>query len=105
MGQDVQGMGYGERAICLSLFVCLLVAVFSSVSLIYLTSIVYVPVQNELEAGFIPEAVMCTSIRSDKVKYIIKLDTCECSLKLCPHVKVQRIKVEKNDDDDVSSKN
>ena len=67
MGQDVEGMGYGERAICLSLFVCLAVAVFSTVTLIYLTSIVYVPVQNELAAGFVPEPVMCTSIVSKKV--------------------------------------
>ena len=67
MGQDVEGMGYGERAICLSLFVCLAVAVFSTVSLIYLTSIVYVPVQSELEAGFLPEPVMCTSIKAEQV--------------------------------------
>ena len=31
MGQDVEGMGPGERAICLSLFVCLAVAVFTTV--------------------------------------------------------------------------
>ena len=31
MGQDVEGMGLGERAICLSLFVCLAVAVFTTV--------------------------------------------------------------------------
>ena len=67
MGQDVEGMGYGERVICFSLFICLAVAVFSTVSLIYLTSIVYVPVQNELEAGFITEPVMCTSLKAEKV--------------------------------------
>lgn len=68
MGQDVEGMGHGERAICLSLFVCFAVAVFSTVSLIYLTSIVYVPVQNELGAGYIPVPVMCTSIASQQVE-------------------------------------
>ena len=31
MGQDVEGMGLGERAICLTLFVCLAVAVFTTV--------------------------------------------------------------------------
>ena len=31
MGQDVEGMGLAERAICLSLFVCLAVAVFTTV--------------------------------------------------------------------------
>ena len=72
MGQDVEGMGYGERAICLSLFVCLAVAVFSTVSLIYLTSIVYVPVQNELEAGFVPEPVMCTSTLAEKARLIFE---------------------------------
>ena len=34
MGQDVEGMGLGERAICLSLFVCLAVAVFTTVRII-----------------------------------------------------------------------
>ena len=38
-------MGVGERAICLSLFVCLALAVFTTVSLIYLTCIIYLPLQ------------------------------------------------------------
>ena len=43
MGQDVEGMGIGERAICLSLFVCLAVAVFTTVNNKYfLSSIVFV---------------------------------------------------------------
>ena len=67
MGQDVEGMGFGERAICFTLFICLAVAVFTTVALIYLTSIVYLPVKYELEAGFIPEPVMCTSIQAGRV--------------------------------------
>ena len=86
MGQDVEGMGLGERAICLSLFVCLAVAVFTTVrtalqcpavtdilstilqvGLIYLTSIVYIPIKRELNAGFETTPVMCTSILAEKV--------------------------------------
>ena len=78
MGQDVEGMGLVERAICFTLFVCLAVAVFTTVSqqsnnlfqnnfvqvgLIYLTSIVYLPVKNELGAGFMTDPVMCTSVQ------------------------------------------
>jgi len=66
MGQDVEGMGPCERAICFSLFICLAVAVFTTVALIYLTSIVYIPVKRELEAGFIQEPVMCTTIQTIK---------------------------------------
>lgn len=63
-----QGMGPCERAICLSLFVCLAMAVFTTVGLIYLTAIVYNPVKNELEAGFLTNPVMCTSILNQTVR-------------------------------------
>ena len=39
-------------------------AVFTTVGLIYLTAIVYNPVKKELEAGFMPDPVMCTSIQA-----------------------------------------
>lgn len=61
-------MGPCERAICLSLFVCLAMAVFTTVGLIYLTAIVYNPVKNELEAGFLTNPVMCTSILNQTVR-------------------------------------
>ena len=39
-------------------------AVFTTVGLIYLTAILYNPVKKELEAGFMPDPVMCTSIQA-----------------------------------------
>ena len=63
-----QGMGPCERTICLSLFVCLAMAVFTTVGLIYLTAIVYNPAKNELEAGFLTNPVMCTSILNQTVR-------------------------------------
>ena len=36
MGQDVEGMGCGERVICLCLTVCFGVAVFSTVNLVFI---------------------------------------------------------------------
>jgi len=60
-------MGCGEQVICLTLFICLAVAVLSTVSLFYLTAIVYVPVQKELEAGWKPEPVRCTTILNEMV--------------------------------------
>ena len=101
MGQDVEGMGCGERIICLCLTVCFGVAVFSTVAvyfsfqgliiedkfisfsgtnnmiviyvnndqvgIIYLTAIVYSPTSAELKSGLEEEAVMCTSLRAEKV--------------------------------------
>ena len=61
-------MGPCERTICLSLFVCLAMAVFTTVGLIYLTAIVYNPAKNELEAGFLTNPVMCTSILNQTVR-------------------------------------
>ena len=43
-------------------------AVFTTVGLIYLTAIVYNPVKNELEAGFLTSPVMCTSILNQTVR-------------------------------------
>ena len=63
-------MGPCERTICLSLFVCLAMAVFTTVGLIYLTAIVYNPAKNELEAGFLNNPVMCTSILNQTVRKI-----------------------------------
>ena len=42
-------------------------------ALIYLTSIVYLPTKSELDAGFVTEPVMCTSIQADKVDNFIQL--------------------------------
>ena len=65
--RKVEPMPLCERMICLSLLVCMAVAVLSTVSLIYLTAIIYVPFKNDLEAGWEPVPVMCTSLLAEQV--------------------------------------
>ena len=45
----------------------LIVFIVPQVGLIYLTSIVYIPIKRELNAGFETTPVMCTSILAENV--------------------------------------
>ena len=40
-----------ERVVCCTLCLCMAVAVFSSVALVYLTALVYMPAKREIESG------------------------------------------------------
>ena len=53
-----------EKVVCCSLCLCMACAVLSSVSLVYLTFIVYMPAKRELMSGLLELPVMCTTIAS-----------------------------------------
>ena len=40
-----------ERVVCCTLCLCMAVAVFSSVALVYLTALVYMPAKREINSG------------------------------------------------------
>ena len=46
---------------CCSLCLCMACAVLSSVSLVYLTFIVYMPAKREIMSGLLELPVMCTT--------------------------------------------
>ena len=50
-----------EKAVCCTICLCLAVAVLSSVSLVYLTFMVYLPAKKELLSGLLNTTVMCTT--------------------------------------------
>ena len=50
-----------EKVVCCSLCLCMACAVLSSVSLVYLTFIVYMPAKRELVSGLLELPVMCTT--------------------------------------------
>ena len=45
------GMEGPERVVCCTLCLCMAVAVFSSVALVYLTALVYMPAKREINSG------------------------------------------------------
>ena len=47
--------------ICCSLCLCMACAVLSSVSLVYLTFIVYIPAKREITSGLLDLPVICTT--------------------------------------------
>ena len=49
---EYRAMSRRERALCGTLCLCLGAAVMSSVALVYLTVIIYLPAQRELSSGF-----------------------------------------------------
>ena len=49
---DLTMMSTRERAICSSLCLCLAISVLSSVAMIYLSVIIYIPSQREMLSGF-----------------------------------------------------
>ena len=51
-----------ERVVCCTLCMCMAVAVFSSVALVYLTALVYVPAKREIQSGLSHVPAMCTTI-------------------------------------------
>ena len=60
-------MSTRERAVCGTLCLCLAVSVMSSVALVYLTVIIYLPAQRELRSGIGETSVMCTTIEHKKI--------------------------------------
>ena len=52
-----------ERVVCCTLCLCMAVAVFSSVALVYLTALVYVPARREINSGLNHVPAMCTTIQ------------------------------------------
>merc|ERR1711971_4200 len=52
-----------ERAVCGTLCLCLAIAVMSTVALVYLTVIIYLPSQREMTSGMNEVPVMCTQPR------------------------------------------
>jgi len=51
-----------DKAICGTLCICQATAVLSSVALIYLSVIIYLPSKREIDSGIAPHPVMCTTI-------------------------------------------
>ena len=68
-----------ERAVCGTLCLCLAIAVMSSVALVYLTVIVYVPSQRELSSGINDVPVMCTTTE----RKVINDDIVACRWSSC----------------------
>jgi len=64
-----------ERVVCCTLCLCMAVAVFSSVALVYLTALVYMPAKREIESGLSDLPVMCTTIE--------RIDTDDCDWYSC----------------------
>ena len=50
-----------EKVMCCSLCLCMACAVLSSVSLVYLTFIVYIPAKREITSGLLDVPVICTT--------------------------------------------
>ena len=88
-----------ERAVCGTLCLCLAVSVMSSVALIYLTVIIYLPAQRELQSGISETSVMCTTIEHRNITDDIaacKWSSCSewCLSKgggACTHVYVRKV--------------
>lgn len=68
-----------ERAVCTTLCLCLAVAVLSTVALVYLTVIIYIPTQREMSAGINEIPVMCTTTE----RKVIKDDIVACKWSTC----------------------
>ena len=64
-----------EKVLCCSLCLCLAVAVLSTVSLVYLTFIVYMPAKREMESGLLEIPVICTTVE--------RLETDKCRKMNC----------------------
>ena len=64
-----------EKVLCCSLCLCLAVAVLSTVSLVYLTFIVYMPAKREMQSGLLEIPVICTTVE--------KLETDQCRKMSC----------------------
>eukprot|EP00095_Tigriopus_kingsejongensis_P002661 maker-scaffold1023_size69924-snap-gene-0.12 protein:Tk02661 transcript:maker-scaffold1023_size69924-snap-gene-0.12-mRNA-1 annotation:"PREDICTED: hypothetical protein LOC100747979" len=64
-----------ERIVCCTLCLCMAVAVFSSVALVYLTALVYMPAKREINSGLSDVPVVCTTIR--------RLETDDCDWYSC----------------------
>ena len=57
-----------ERAVCGTLCICLAMSVMSAVALVYLTVIIYLPSQREMNSGIGEVNVMCTTVEKRHVK-------------------------------------
>ena len=76
----VRGRDGKEKAVCGTLCMCLAVSVMSAVALVYLTVIIYLPAQRELQSGIRDSSVMCTTIeKKDIVDDIFACRWSSCS--------------------------
>ncbi len=64
-----------ERVVCCTLCLCMAVAVFSSVALVYLTALVYMPAKREISSGLSDLPVRCTTVE--------RIDTDDCDWYSC----------------------
>jgi hypothetical protein len=64
-------MEFPERIVCCTLCLCMAVSVFSSVALVYLTALVYMPSKREMASGLSDVPVMCTTIQR------VETDNCD----------------------------
>ena len=64
-----------ERVVCCTLCLCMAVAVFSSVALVYLTALVDMPAKREISSGLSDLPVMCTTVQ--------RIDTDDCDWYSC----------------------
>ena len=76
----VRGRDGKDKAVCGTLCMCLAVSVMSAVALVYLTVIIYLPAQRELQSGIRDSSVMCTTIeKKDIVDDIFACRWSSCS--------------------------
>ena len=88
-----------ERAVCCTLCLFLAVSVLSAVALVYLTVIIYLPAQRELQSGIGETSVMCTTIERKNITDDItacKWSSCSewCLSKgggACTHIYVRKV--------------
>ncbi|TRY69959.1 hypothetical protein TCAL_04884 [Tigriopus californicus] len=64
-----------ERMVCCTLCMCMAVAVFSSVALVYLTALVYMPAKREINSGLSDVPVVCTTVQ--------RMETDDCDWYSC----------------------
>lgn len=64
----------GEKYLCLTIFITMMLSVVSAVAIIYSIVIVYVPSKNVLESNF-EGPTMCTTLRLEKD--LVGIETCD----------------------------
>ena len=74
---EYRAMSRRERLMCGTLCLCLGLSVMSSVALVYLTVIIYLPAQRELGSGFGEAPVMCTTV--ERVAVTGDIEACKWS--------------------------
>ena len=64
----------GEKYLCLTIFITMMLSVVSAVAIIYSIVIVYVPSKNVLESNF-KGPTMCTTLKLEKD--LVGIETCD----------------------------